>query len=317
MAAISSVNAVVPPPVAAVAAAAEPEESLSLRVGKAVAACVQQMAAETELAIQTKDASQAAFYPADFIDVFQSKGSAKAAKVLETTRNNGFLINGYVNPKFFDPVYDELPKRRLLLRPFSFIAKEGVPASTALKAAKVGLRITDCGMQCQIALYEGALEGLGQKRFDKLFSGKDRLNLGFRDDRLQPMRFLCRFTDAAERQSPGKVDHRMVQVGDVVSFNGVKGYNKKHPNGIGANQNAVCIDATLGSQRYVGHGLPSEGVTEEEIAAMLAKEYNKEPDHFSRVPTQNIPSAKKLLQEMGAASFARHKVKEKKPLKAV
>lgn len=302
-------------------AATQPTEPLSDRLGIAVARSVQQMAAESEQALRTKNATKGVFYPVDLIHLLEdlrNQGSWQANLLLEGARRQGFFIDGWVNPNYFDPIDVAHGQTRC----FRFIAKDEVTATAALKAAKTGLRILDCGAVCQIALYDALLQQIGSDKFDKLFSNKhgQKLNIGFRDDDLQPMRYFCRFTDAAIQQIPGEVGHRNVRVGDVVSFNGVKDYRKKHPNEMGANYNVVCIDATPGSQKYVGHGLPAEGATEEQIAALMVDEYNKEPDHFSRVPLEGIPMLMALLKMrdlLSTGNLEHHKVEAAQPLTRV
>lgn len=308
--------AVAAAPVVVTAAATQPIESLSDRLGNAVARSVQEMAAESEQALRTKKATQGVFYPGDLIHLLEA---SKEHALLEGARNQKCFINGWVNADYFDSVVEKLPDRRRQIRCFSFIAKDEVTASEALKAAKTGLRILDCGNVCEIALYDALLQELGEDKFNRLFSKEhgQKLNIGFTHDEVQPMRYFCRFTEAAIQQIPGQVGSRRVQVGDVVSFNGVDEYRKKHPNGMGSNYNVVCIDATPGSQKYVGHGLSAKGAAEAEIALLMANEYNQKPDHFSRVPPKGYPFVRQILQDRNSASLAKDRVRTNKPLKVV
>jgi hypothetical protein len=83
---------------------------------------------------------------------------------------------------------------------------------------------------------------------------------------------------------------------------------------MGQNFNLVCVNATKGKQRYVGHGTSSEGYSEEEIAAMMVASYNVDPNHFFKVSSDD---QKRALEEFKPERFVHLKRRTDNPLQEV
>jgi hypothetical protein len=199
----------------------------------------------------------------------------------------GYLLSGTAPAHFFDEIPEpgHFPPRVSM----HFIAKEGVKPSDAIEAAIKSPMIGDCGLACQLARYAALMDVLGKPKFDKLFSTPGhRVNIGYlREDLHQPMRLFVDFTENARKGNLGHPNHRPVKVGDVVLFHGVNDYQTKHPFGVDARINAICIDATPGAQKFVGLGLDPKGMTEADIASNLLQGYNKDALHpFSLFPQE-------------------------------
>ncbi len=286
--------------------------------GTFVVESMQEMVQGSEKAKQEKNIERGIWYPDEYIQALEGKG-----KRYDLLRAKCHLVDGFLPQQFFDPLYaqvGEYTKRRT----WSFSPKADRLPSAALKAAKAGLSILDCGAVCQLARYDALLKILGEGKFDRLF-GKDHgqpINTTFQDDESQPLRYFFRFTDnaLALAQRRGKKDsegNRIVQRGQMVSFQGVDRYKQKFPGGVGGEYNLICLTDTPGQQRFIGHGLPLDGLSEEEIALLMVREYNKVPDHYSRVAVAGHEILAQILEERKTDELKTHTVSEKKPLKQV
>lgn len=253
-------------------------------LGQRVAICLQEIAARTE---QVKrdfltDRSlldSGVWYPIDYAKALQQTNQSKRLEFLQEKKH---LVHGYVSKKFFEPVLEKNKEAR----DWSFLVCKDKLPSEALKAAVAGLSILDCGSVCQIARYKALLDVLGDAKFNRLFSEPYgvRMNIGYEvDDEFQPMRYFVDFTQHAHDQKPGTIGNRALEVGQIVAFHGVEEYKEKHPCGMGGNYNLACLNSTPGSQLYIGHGLPSQGANEHQIARIMIDEFNEQPNHYIRL----------------------------------
>jgi hypothetical protein len=72
--------------------------------------------------------------------------------------------------------------------------------------------------------------------------------------------------------------------------------------------NAICLEATPQKQKFLAHGLPKEGVTEQELRASIVEGYNKDPDHYSRFrPSEHEDHRIKITQN-GNDKYKSHKI---------
>jgi hypothetical protein len=296
-----------------------PKETNELRnrFGLAVVESVQEMVRNSEDAKVKGDLTRGIWYPSDYILALK-QGNESSKTRYEWLRSKGHLVDGWLSNKHFSPVTTQMGifiKRRA----WNFLMKDEVLPSDALKAAKVGLSILDCGTVCQIARYDALLKILGEEKFNRLFSEPhgQKLNISFDDDALNPLRFFFDFAESAKKQVKGSIGKRIVQKGQMVSFKGVEKYEKKHPSGMGGNYNLICSNETPGEQRYVGHGLPSEGMTEEEIARMMVREYNQKPDHLSRVAVSQHKEMELILETRRSERLEKDEIPEKSALRHV
>ena len=61
--------------------------------------------------------------------------------------------------------------------------------------------------------------------------------------------------------------------------------------------NVVTMNAKSGQQRFLGHGLPKEGMSEAQLCNHLAECFNRTPDHYSCIPALLKQQADLLLQQ--------------------
>lgn len=297
-------------------------ENLRDQFGAAVVESMQEMVHLSIIAKQNGELDKGIWYPGDYIEALKAKGNASSIQRYEWLRNKGHLVDGWLKKIFFQPVFQKMnfvSSTIVKRRTWNFLANEDVLPSAAVKAAKLGLSILDCGTVCQIARYDALLKILGEEKFNRLFSDQygQRLNISFDDDALNPLRYFFDFTAAAKKGENGSVNERNVKVGQMISFNGVSKYLQKFPGGMGGNYNVICLDATPGKQLYIGHGLSANGATEKKIATQLIREYNKIPDHFSRVPETRKDMMQCILQIQNSADLEKDQISVKKPLKTV
>lgn len=287
------------------------------QLGQHVADSMIEMVIGSEQAMKESTPMKGIWYPQDYINAFGETQS----KWVERLRENGSLVDGWMPQQFWEPVYDQIGLNTIKRRAWTFLAKKDVLPSDAIKAAKVGLCILECGAVCQIARYDALLKALGEDKFNRLFDekqGGQRINVGYAiDDDLQPMKFFVDFTETAKKAAPGSLNKRIVKIGQIVLFHGVSEYHKKHPNGMGANYNVICMDDTNGAQKYIGHGLSSKGETEEEIALRMAKDFNQQPNYYSRLPESVKGEMKLILEEHKSESLKGRVVNLKRVFMAV
>lgn len=206
------------------------------------------------------------WYPEDLLKACRD---CKQPQIEDWIRKGNFHKLGFLPKKTFDYIKDQQDEFRIM----HFIAKENVTASVALFAALNGISIIDCGVACQIARYGALYDVLGEQKFNLLFSGKRRMNLGFVvQDQLQPMRH---FIVSCKNKDLGTLCNRPIKKGQFVYIGGVKDYISKYPYGYGGGFNVICSDDTPKNQKFIGLGLNPEGETEEEICKKMLEDYNK------------------------------------------
>ena len=267
------------------------------RLGRYVVDSMQEMVERSNRAQTENRLNEGIWFPRDYISALIENSQSQRLKWL---KNKCHLLEGFVDRGLFDEVNDHIDEIRVKQRSWTFTVKDGALPSLALKTAKIGLSILDDGAVCQIARYDALLKMLGEDKFNRLFSSEhgQKMNIGYSiDDDLQPMTYFVAFTKSAMRGEYGSINARGVKVGQILFFQGVSGYDDKHPFGMGEGYNVVCNDETSGSQTYLGLGFASNGVTEEQIAKKMVDEYNLAPDHTSRIPEMLVPGTLATIQQ--------------------
>ena len=174
-------------------------DDLRDRLGKSVVEAMQEMATLEDYVKRNykndrKYLHTGHWYPQDYVKALTEMGELE---LLEVLRNNGDLIAGREDSRYFDPIMDNVngkPTRRN----WAAIAKKDKLPSFALKVSMLGFSIADCGSVCQKARYKALLDILGEAKFNRLFSPPhgQPINIGYMvDDDLQPMRHFVSFTD--------------------------------------------------------------------------------------------------------------------------
>lgn len=290
---------------------------LSDRVGRCMAESMQEIVAHSEKAYSGWKADRnllntGIWYPIDYALALKESGNNKR---YEWMRDHEHLASGFApKDQFASVIVDD---RR---RHWGFIAKQGILPSDAVKAAKQGLAILDCGAVCQLARYDALCKILGEEKFNQLFGSSfgDRVNLNYEyDDNLQPMKYFVDFSAQAKKQILGSLGKRPVKVGQLVLFHGVPQYKQKHgPSGMGGHFNAIVLENS-GQQRYIAHGFPARGLTEEEVATRMIEEYNRDLQYELRTPTIRKVAEAFVIAQASCAKYADHKLPLDNPLEHV
>lgn len=195
---------------------------------------------------------------------------------------------GYVPRNFFTHIVDSGNHAFKGRRIMHFMLGEGAIPSEAMKAAKEGLSVIDCGVACQIARYGALLDVLGERKFNILFGSSprgQRMNIGYKvDDHLQPMQYFVDFTRAAKEavyrfqlnsnpeKITGEIGNRPIALGQMVEIRGVLTHRQKHPWKANSGYNLFCSDDTPGNQQFIGLGIKG---SEKELNAHLLNSYNE------------------------------------------
>ncbi len=246
---------------------------------------------------------------------------AKAKQLNAFIQQKDGHICGYAPSKYFTYIPDQSREGFNNKRVMHFLLNDNVLPSDAIRAARVGLSIIDCGVACQISRYGALLNVLGERKFNILFGNSSKgqkMNIGYLiDDHLQPMQYFVQPTDATiasaarkEFNKPpreGEIGNRHVCKGDLLQIKGVATHRYKHPWKEDADENLICSDSTPGQQRFIS--LDSDG-TEAQIYDQLVVNYNRMFDWAEIHPNFKNPQT-----EYYVALFKDHKVLNLDPAK--
>jgi len=273
------------------------------RLGVHVAAAMQVIISNAEKSkknflADTSLLNQGFWYGQDYANALKEIGTENSLKLYETLRDKGDLLQGRLPSKLFKPQIKNGVRQDFdwVLKPNIKPSEALLEASTGFKGIEKGFAIIECGTAISLARYMGLMNYLkeqngaeGVEKFDRLFSlpQGSPMNIGYIDTPIQPMRYLINFTEEAlAKVKKGTVGSRVIKVGQAVTIRGVGKYKNKHPFSQGPHYNVICIKQEKGNQLFTGLGLPSAGVTENEVCLALANEYNAKPDHFCRIPSE-------------------------------
>ncbi len=206
------------------------------------------------------------FYTQDY---FQALKQLHRLHSLEELINKHALTHGKVSTAHFNTVYDH--KNPIKKSPYRFVLKSGVTPSAALQTLLEGFNLLECASVAQIAYYIAVQNLLGIEKFDILFGSESSYPFRIGQQPKHPLDVLKKhYIESSEKRAP-------LKRGDLVYFKNVIKYRLKHPFGHASGFNVICVDDTIGAERFVGLGLPPEGVTREEMQVLLLEEYNKPP----------------------------------------
>lgn len=195
---------------------------------------------------------------------------------------NGSFYHGFSNPKKTGFGQIANPQSATGIDPCQYrLQINTFTAAQALKAAQENLMLGDCAQLCKLSQYQGLLEILKEERFNKLFSTnpKDFLTIGSANS--NPILVFLTFPN--QSTSKGVKNARPINVGQLIAFRNTQKYSVKHMMGESASFNTICVDATPGQQKFVALGLPSSGISEDEMENLMVEKYNQDPLDFSMV----------------------------------
>lgn len=193
--------------------------------------------------------------------IWLSEPHRKACHELKENKILNWLEEGDKGTNGFAPIsYFERIKDGKIVLPMQFLAKKGVVPSEALEGALKGFTLANSAVVCQLAFYKTLLEVLGKEKFNLLF-GKDGepIKLGSSDEQ-QPLRLFTALTSSAKNKEEGEKGSRPICQGQLAKI-------KKIGENAVQSDLAICMDETLGKQKYIWLGSSSQG--EEEIESHL------------------------------------------------
>ena len=177
---------------------------------------------------------------------------------------------GYADPDCFERTAE-----------YTWVLKDGVPPSKAIKALFRGPTVIDCGNAIHICYYKALLDVLGDEKFDILFGTFHRpyrliitqCGVAQNDN---PLYYMSDFSRPAMTGEKGSLGKRPLSIGEECHIAGVPFYAHKHPKGFGGGWNVFYIgNNDKGEQLFIGHGF-ERPMTEMEIIRKLVERYNWE-----------------------------------------
>lgn len=214
--------------------------------------------------------------------------------------DNGLYYQGIAPTSHFKYIPSErYPTKKWLL---TYKIKDGAVPTEALEKFQQGITFADCGACCSLGWYEGLVKVWGKDKFNKIYApdSKSRLTLA-------PLNSNCNSITSIARTG---LDTSFVQ-GEIYNFQNAQQYRQKHLNGEAAGLNVLCSDATQGAEKFVGLGLPEQGISAPEIREFLRSEFNK-PCIDTCIVTEDL--AKKIFDGTHPHILEQHNKLAKKTL---
>lgn len=172
---------------------------------------------------------------------------------------------------------------------YGYTLKKGCKPSEALRSIRETVCFIDCLEAVEIAYYDALLEILGEERFDEIFSREESrfaLSTLLYETPLAPGRL-------SKIEKSKKLDAAFfssIRKGEKVFFLNIAKYGFKHIDGVDQGYHCICSEEFENQEgvRFVAFGLPTEGVSEEEICQYLVNAYNRDP--IDRTVLYNDPN---------------------------
>lgn len=227
-----------------------------------------------------KQIEAGAFYAEEYYELLE-KGNQEKHKAF--LKEIGSFYHGYISPKHFCSLKDKDSPTGTQ----GFKIKKDVLPSEALKAAQIGLWITNCAHVIDLAYYEALRQALGDEKFNYIFAYETKTPLS-----IHGTNPLIIFRASPQKSKPLK--------GQIVYIESAyeNQYNlydlKHHYTGESKGFNLLCSDPE--KQKYIGFGLNPSGVTKEEVSEKLRKEYNKKPLDPLSIMTSEV--VKKITESL-------------------
>lgn len=177
--------------------------------------------------------------------------------------------SGYADPDYFE--------RKGFM---SWELKPMVSAAEGIKAWLKGPTIAECASALVAIEIDTMRAAMGDDKFDALFSDwpnadakKGRLRINQSAYTSSSADYMGKTNEAIlSLYGKDKVGSRSVNKGEWYYFYNHPKYLLKHPGGAFQGENAICMDATPGAQKWAGMGVSS--VTEEEMLNTMVTAYN-------------------------------------------
>lgn len=186
----------------------------------------------------------------------------------------------FLDRNYFFHGYPPKNKLKLLKSPracsgyeaMSYELVDGVSPSQGLDGLVNDLCFVDCGILFQIAYYQALRDIWGEATFNQYFAAQE----GFFVTSSVGLTKLKRLVTEVVIEA-GPRNSRNVRVGAKYYIRNHPIYAAKEMNGEAQGFNIMCIDGTPDHQLFIGFGLPSEGISEDQVVDRCIAEFNKKP----------------------------------------
>ena len=208
---------------------------------------------------------QGCFNPQDYF--FISKGNNQQ-ETLDWVKQNDYALHGYASEDHFEmQPEDGFTSAKKVC---TFFLKKGAVASDAVHHMKKGLTIFGCGETVQLSQYLAIEDVLTPGKFNALFSADSNtpLIIGSRSSDNPLSRLRNYMKEFADPESP------IIKKGDHIFYRNAKLYLDKHPLGSSQGYNLLCIDDTVGSQKFTTLGIPANGYTHGQMQTHCIGRFN-------------------------------------------
>lgn len=208
--------------------------------------------------------------------------------------------SGYADPTYFDRIGH-----------MSWRLKPLKSAAAAIKSWLAGPTIAECASALVAIETDTLRAAIGDDKFDAKFSEYDLLT-GDLDRLLTVNQYTSRSSVGAYMGGTDEPlwsafgldtpNSRSVEKGEWYYFYNHPQYLLKHPGGAFQGENAICMDATPGSQKWAGFGVPS--VSETDMMNTMAAAYNaaRTERDFQVLLERHAPAV--AAQKTGANTYA-------------
>lgn len=237
-------------------------------------------------------------YRVQYFAMLQARSKAEnsleghATQLLKQMRDRNVFAYGKAPSAAFEQIQSTVSKVIKFI-PECYRVKKGVKASVAMDDLWKNVTFIGCGEACQIAQATAIRRALGDgdAKFDALFglNAKYRLIIGHGREQMSI------FNPLSSLLTGSKItDVKQVKLGQMVNFDGAKGYGVKHLVGLEPTYNGVCIEAGV-NPKFTTMGLDPEGATQAQIAQTLLDGFNETPVDYTEMLKPEI--VKELLNQ--------------------
>ncbi len=189
----------------------------------------------------------------------------------------------------------------------TFFLKKGALPSDAIHQMKKGLTLFGCGEAVQLAQYlaiEDVVDTFTPGKFNALLAAdsKTPLIIGSRSDD-NPISRLRNYM----KEFVGPEDIR-IKKGDHIYYTNAKSYPDKHLTGSSRGYNLLCIDDTVGSQKFTTLGIPDGGYIHGQMQTHCIARFNLS---YESMQCYSEQTRKELCVQLGEELQLQNSLSEK------
>jgi hypothetical protein len=219
------------------------------------------------------------WYPNDYFEALKVANQAPRFKFF---KEQGSFFHGWPAKGFTHVANPRMPGCK---QPIGYTLKERTLPTEALNSLKDSICFIDCQEAIEIAYYEVLLEAWGEEVFNKRFQHGGKTALSLNADIINTPLHLFMSEEVYQKSNEGF--YCSIKKGDEVFLKNVPIYTVKHPNGEAGAFHTLCY--SVGEERkFIALGLPIDGVTEDEVLGVFAKEFNRKPIENSELYSEEF-----------------------------